>query len=604
MEGYLKKWTNIVTRWQDRYFILNDHILHYCEHQGGQSKGQIHLKVAAIILVPEDPLRIILNTGTNEIQLRASSVPEKIEWVNALKRAQESCQETISRDYIKEVNDILTDIWVTQAAFDETLNILVPKLERQPKYVELAEKLSELGQKIKMNVTICTQLLEVEKEKLETQQSGDNQTLFQSFRNISSRIDDFNRQSSAISSSSSLSIQDILEPLKYEQPVKYKNLINNPVFQKIQFTNQQLRTALPRTQDPNEKLKVWSLIKDLIGKDLSKFAVPVYFNEPLSMLQRLAENLEYYQTLIEANQEQDQWLRMCYVMGFGVSAYSSNIDRHKKPFNPILGETFEIQNKQFRFVSEQVSHHPPISAGFAESNDFEMQMQTDLQTKMSPRSMEVQPIGNVYIKLKQCNDQISYNKCTTKVHNIIFGNMYIEHIGDMVFHNHTTNDKGVLTLSENFKMVGTVCDSHGKEKYKLKGQWNDQLIALNVQTGQETVVWKRYDLPQDYKNYFYFTKFAMNLNLLNIDLIKSLPCSDCRLRPDQLALEYGFIDLAADEKHRLEQKQRQRRKEMQNAGQKHMPQFFELIKEPCTNEMVYKYRGNYWRKKGEGMDLF
>lgn len=47
--------------------------------------------------------------------------------------------------------------------------------------------------------------------------------------------------------------------------------------------------------------------------------------------------------------------------------------------------------------------------------------------------------------------------------------MYIEHIGEMVFHNHTTNDKGVLTLSENFKMVGTVCDSHGKEKYKLKG---------------------------------------------------------------------------------------------------------------------------------------
>lgn len=33
---------------------------------------------------------------------------------------------------------------------------------------------------------------------------------------------------------------------------------------------------------------------------------------------------------------------MCYVMGFGVSAYAGNIDRHKKPFNPVLGETFEI----------------------------------------------------------------------------------------------------------------------------------------------------------------------------------------------------------------------------------------------------------------------
>lgn len=30
--------------------------------------------------------------------------------------------------------------------------------------------------------------------------------------------------------------------------------------------------------------------------------------------------------------------------------------------------------------------------------------------------------------------------------------MYIEHVGDMIFTNHSTNDKGVLTLSENHKM--------------------------------------------------------------------------------------------------------------------------------------------------------
>jgi len=39
--------------------------------------------------------------------------------------------------------------------------------------------------------------------------------------------------------------------------------------------------------------------------------------------------------------------------------------------------------------------------------------------------------------------------------------MYIEHIGDMIFNNYATNDKGVLTLSENHKMVGTVYDSNG-----------------------------------------------------------------------------------------------------------------------------------------------
>ena len=57
-------------------------------------------------------------------------------------------------------------------------------------------------------------------------------------------------------------------------------------------------------------------------------------------------------------------------MGFGVANYASNIDRIKKPFNPILGETYELITTDFKFISEQVSHHPPISAGYAESPHF------------------------------------------------------------------------------------------------------------------------------------------------------------------------------------------------------------------------------------------
>ena len=54
-------------------------------------------------------------------------------------------------------------------------------------------------------------MLEVEKEKLYT----DNETVFQSFHNISNHQDDFNRHSS-ISSASSLSINNIVEPIKSE----------------------------------------------------------------------------------------------------------------------------------------------------------------------------------------------------------------------------------------------------------------------------------------------------------------------------------------------------------------------------------------------------
>lgn len=43
------------------------------------------------------------------------------------------------------------------------------------------------------------------------------------------------------------------------------------------------RAQLPWLKDPNVKVSVIGILKDAIGKDLSRIQVPVYFNEPLSM---------------------------------------------------------------------------------------------------------------------------------------------------------------------------------------------------------------------------------------------------------------------------------------------------------------------------------
>lgn len=34
----------------------------------------------------------------------------------------------------------------------------------------------------------------------------------------------------------------------------------------------------------------------------------------------------------------------------------------KKPFNPILGETYEARIGNYKVVAEQISHHPPITS--------------------------------------------------------------------------------------------------------------------------------------------------------------------------------------------------------------------------------------------------
>lgn len=47
-------------------------------------------------------------------------------------------------------------------------------------------------------------------------------------------------------------------------------------------------------------MAIWDIIKDSIGQDLSKITVPVFFNEPLSVLQKQAQALEYAELLTQA----------------------------------------------------------------------------------------------------------------------------------------------------------------------------------------------------------------------------------------------------------------------------------------------------------------
>jgi len=44
------------------------------------------------------------------------------------------------------------------------------------------------------------------------------------------------------------------------------------------------RTVLPFFKDPKIKISIWTIIKDSIGKDISKISVPVYFNDPTNIL--------------------------------------------------------------------------------------------------------------------------------------------------------------------------------------------------------------------------------------------------------------------------------------------------------------------------------
>lgn len=45
-----------------------------------------------------------------------------------------------------------------------------------------------------------------------------------------------------------------------------------------------VREVLPVLRDPNDRPGVWKILKSAMGKDITKFSVPVYINEPISMI--------------------------------------------------------------------------------------------------------------------------------------------------------------------------------------------------------------------------------------------------------------------------------------------------------------------------------
>ena len=160
-------------------------------------------------------------------------------------------------------------------------------------------------------------------------------------------------------------------------------------------------------RDPNDRPSVWKILKSAIGKDLGKFCVPVYINEPISMIQKVAELMEYEDLLVRANNESDSKRRLMLIACFGAAQYACSARRTSKPFNPILGETYEYVCPRFKYVGEQVSHHPPISAAFATSEAYDFQMQTETKMGLSVGYMKAVPIGLQHIFLKKSGEHFS-----------------------------------------------------------------------------------------------------------------------------------------------------------------------------------------------------
>ncbi|XP_076874531.1 oxysterol-binding protein-related protein 2 isoform X2 [Brachyhypopomus gauderio] len=381
------------------------------------------------------------------------------------------------------------------------------------------------------------------------------------------------------------------------------------------------RTTLPSPMFSRNDFSIWGFLKKCIGMELSKITMPIVFNEPLSFLQRLTEYMEHAYLVHKACTLSDSIERMQLVAAFAVSAVASQWDRTGKPFNPLLGETYELirEDDGYRLISEQVSHHPPISAFYAESlsQDFNFHGSIYPKLKFWGKSVEAEPKGTMTLELSKHREAYTWTNPMCCVHNVILGKLWIEQYGTVEIVNHSKKKRCVIygkwteclyTIEPKVYDANKRIEKKSGDSKKHKQEQNagsgaddadempDVQDTVTVIPGS-TLLWRIAPRPTHSAQMYNFTSFAMTLNELEPGMEGVVAPTDCRLRPDIRAMENGDIDAASQEKERLEEKQRAARRERAKDEEEWSTRWFQQGMNPHTGTADWIYTGGYFDRK-------
>ncbi|KAJ4157389.1 Oxysterol-binding protein 3 [Fusarium falciforme] len=397
-------------------------------------------------------------------------------------------------------------------------------------------------------------------------------------------------------------------------PAKPKSLTPLPLDQVVAR-----RSTIPPTTAPAPSLIAF--FRKNVGKDFSTISMPVTSNEPTSMCQKVAEQLEYAQLLNQAARQSSPTDRLLFVAAFAVSQFSSGRAKERairKPFTPLLGETFELVRTDkevpggFRLLVEKVQHRPLLLAMQADSSNWSFSQSPAPGQKFWGKSAEITTDGRVRIVLRLSNgseERYSWNIATMFLRNVVMGEKYVEPVGTMHVVNDTTGHKAAVEFKSK-GMWGGRTEDVSVEIFSpdgvntgsgLTGAWTTGLKTSGKGGGQE--IWRVGSLVENANQTYGLTTFAASLNEITEIEKGKLPPTDCRLRPDQRAYEQGKVDDAEEMKQTLEEAQRGRRRDLEERGETYKPRWFVKVENAPEGEEVWKLKtgkDSYWEERAKG----
>ncbi|XP_014227907.1 oxysterol-binding protein-related protein 8 [Trichogramma pretiosum] len=342
-----------------------------------------------------------------------------------------------------------------------------------------------------------------------------------------------------------------------------------------------------------QKSLIWYLMKQVRpGMDLSKVVLPTFILEPRSFLEKLADSYYHANLLSQAVLEDDALTRMKGVVKWYLSGFYKKPQGLKKPYNPLLGETFRCywqhdNGSRTFYLAEQLSHHPPVSGFYVTNRQDGYTISATIIAKSKFYGNSTSAVLDGVAVLTMLPRGESYTMTIPYAHckGIIVGTLSMELGGKVNINCEKTGYNCELEFklkpfiggADQLNMVvGRI--KLGKETLaSISGYWDGQINITDKRTEQETVFFhstpevrmqrlKKYTVPLDHQGPWESEKLWLAVtNAINND--------------DQEA--------ATQEKTKLEEAQRARANERKMADKEWIPKYF--VQDIITGNWVYRH---------------
>ncbi|KAI6238843.1 Oxysterol-binding protein-related protein 3 [Aphelenchoides fujianensis] len=333
------------------------------------------------------------------------------------------------------------------------------------------------------------------------------------------------------------------------------------------------------------------------------------FHSLIRWLQALTEELRFAGRFLDAlDEREDAAERLLAVVGFVLSGAAGVGGRRRKPFNPLLGETFDfVADDRWKYHAEQVSHHPPVSACHADGAGWTWWQTFDGRLQHSLDSTRISAELPTRLRLAD-GSEFAWTKPATVVENARAAahRRRVRLEGEVVIASNTGVEARLLFAADGNRVEGAVRrPSDGEVVCRLDGRWDERVDRVDEQ-GNREALFEAPEPHEDAARFYGFSEFTFDLNHVHAAQRPFLPPTDSRLRPDQRLLEDGETKRAADEKKRLEhvgllsalpfipppaQEQRER------ANRPHTPVWFRQATDEFSGRSLWTSNGRYWTAK-------